>query len=135
MDRAAGPLRNAYSDRVLESKAPGASLDCGVLGRGPRAEPRAPRGHRAGAPYPAPEPQPCPGGAFLPANPHPGEQRALGVRPGAASSALAAPGWPRDSARRMLCVAGAKLKSHQRFLETFAILMVLKWHFSVVIFL
>ncbi|XP_059754010.1 homeobox protein cut-like 1 isoform X5 [Balaenoptera ricei] len=110
MDRAAGPLRNAYSDRVLESKAPGASLDCGVPGRGPCAEPWAPRGHRAGAPHPAPEPQPCPGGAFLPANPHPGERRALGVRPGPASSALAAPGRPRDSARWMLCVAGAKLK-------------------------
>ncbi|XP_068421380.1 protein CASP isoform X4 [Eschrichtius robustus] len=110
MDRAAGPLRNAYSDRVLESKAPGASLDCGVPGLGPRAEPRAPRGHRAGAPHPAPEPQPCPGGAFLPANPHPGERRALGVRPGPASSALAAPGRPRDSARWMLCEAGAKLK-------------------------
>ncbi|XP_026981863.1 homeobox protein cut-like 1 isoform X4 [Sagmatias obliquidens] len=110
MDRAAGPLRNAYSDRVLETKAPGASLDCGIPGRGPRAEPRAPRGHRAGAPHPAPEPQACPGGAFLPANPHPGERRALGVRPGPASSALAAPGRPRDSARWMLCVAGAKLK-------------------------
>ncbi|XP_060141732.1 protein CASP isoform X4 [Globicephala melas] len=110
MDRAAGPLRNAYSDRVLETKAPGASLDCGIPGRGPRAEPRAPRGHRAGAPQPAPEPQACPGGAFLPANPHPGERRALGVRPGPASSALAAPGRPRDSARWMLCVAGAKLK-------------------------
>ncbi|XP_067561923.1 protein CASP isoform X4 [Pseudorca crassidens] len=110
MDRAAGPLRNAYSDRVLETKAPGASLDCGIPGRGPRAEPRAPRGHRAGAPHPAPEPQACPGGAFLPANPHPGERRALGVRPGPASSALAAPGRPRDSARWMLCVAGVKLK-------------------------
>ncbi|XP_049554821.1 protein CASP isoform X4 [Orcinus orca] len=110
MDRAAGPLRNAYSDRVLETKAPGASLDCGIPGRGPRAEPRAPRGHRAGAPHPAPEPQACPGGAFLPANPHPGERRALGVRPGPASSALAAPGRPRDSARWMLCIAGAKLK-------------------------
>ncbi|XP_032460829.1 homeobox protein cut-like 1 isoform X4 [Phocoena sinus] len=110
MDRAAGPLRNVYSDRVVKTKAPGASLDCGVPGRGPRAEPRAPRGHRAGAPHPAPEPQACPGGAFLPANPHPGERRALGVRPGPASSALAAPGRPRDSARWMLCVAGAKLK-------------------------
>ncbi|XP_059934711.1 protein CASP isoform X4 [Mesoplodon densirostris] len=110
MDRAAGPLRNAYSDRVLETKAPGASLDCGVPGRGPRAEPRAPRGHRAGAPHPAPEPQACPGVAFLPANPHPGERRALGVRPGSASSSLVAPGRPRDSARWMLCVAGAKLK-------------------------
>ncbi|XP_022443702.1 protein CASP isoform X4 [Monodon monoceros] len=110
MDRAASPLRNAYSDRVVETKAPGASLDCGVPGRGPRAEPRAPRGHRAGAPHPAPEPQACPGGAFLPANPHPGERRALGVRPGPASSALAAPGRPRDSAKWMLCVAGAKLK-------------------------
>ncbi|MXQ82702.1 hypothetical protein E5288_WYG009772 [Bos mutus] len=39
-----------------------------------------------------------------------GEQRALGVRLGPASSALAAPGQPRDSARWMLCVAGAKLK-------------------------
>nr|XP_058894109.1 homeobox protein cut-like 1 isoform X2 [Kogia breviceps] len=109
MDRAAGPLRNAYSDRVLETKAPGASLDCCVPGCGPRAEPRAPRGHRAGAPHPAPEPQACPGGAFLPANPHPGERRALGVRPGPASSALVAPGRPRDCARWM-CVAGAKLK-------------------------
>ncbi|XP_057604062.1 homeobox protein cut-like 1 isoform X2 [Hippopotamus amphibius kiboko] len=110
MERAAGPLRNAYSERVLESKAPGAPLDCGVPGLGPRAEPQAPRGNRAGAPHPAPEPSPCPGGAFLPATPHPEERRALGVRRGPASSALAAPGQPRDSARWMLCEAGAKLK-------------------------
>ncbi|XP_024841042.1 protein CASP isoform X7 [Bos taurus] len=110
MESAAGPLRNAYPDRVLESKAPGVPLDSGVPGRGPRTQPQAPRGDRAGAPHPSPEPQPCPGSAFLPATPHPGEQRALGVRLGPASSALAAPGQPRDSARWMLCVAGAKLK-------------------------
>ncbi|XP_043310902.1 homeobox protein cut-like 1 isoform X7 [Cervus canadensis] len=110
MESAAGPLRNAYPDRVLESKAPGVPLDSGVPGRGPRTQPQAPRGDRAGAPHPSPEPQPCPGGAFLPATHHPGEQRALGVRLGPASSALAAPGQPRDSARWMLCVAGAKLK-------------------------
>uniref|UniRef100_A0A8C2Y2I5 Protein CASP n=1 Tax=Capra hircus TaxID=9925 RepID=A0A8C2Y2I5_CAPHI len=110
MERAAGPLRNAYPDRVLESKSPGVPLDSGVPGRGPRTQPQALRGDRAGAPHPSPEPQPCPGAAFLPATPHPGEQRALGVRLGPASSALAAPGQPRDSARWMLCVAGAKLK-------------------------
>ncbi|XP_045629787.1 homeobox protein cut-like 1 isoform X2 [Ursus americanus] len=42
--------------------------------------------------------------------PHPEEQRAFGVRPEPGGSALAAPGQPRDSARWMLCVAGAKLK-------------------------
>uniref|UniRef100_A0A452DYX5 Protein CASP n=1 Tax=Capra hircus TaxID=9925 RepID=A0A452DYX5_CAPHI len=110
MERAAGPLRNAYPDRVLESKSPGVPLDSGVPGRGPRTQPQALRGDRAGAPHPSPEPQPCPGAVFLPATPHPGEQRALGVRLGPASSALAAPGQPRDSARWMLCVAGAKLK-------------------------
>ncbi|XP_025131188.1 protein CASP isoform X7 [Bubalus kerabau] len=110
MESAAGPLRNAYPDRVLESKAPGVPLDSSVPGRGPRTQPQAPRGDRAGAPHPSPEPHPCPGSAFLPATPHPGEQRALGVRLGPASSALAAPGQPRDSARWMLCVAGAKLK-------------------------
>ncbi|XP_069427206.1 protein CASP isoform X5 [Ovis canadensis] len=110
MESAAGPLRNAYPDRVLESKSPGVPLDSGVPGRGPRTQPQALRGDRAGAPHPSPEPQPCPGAAFLPATPHPGEQRALGVRLGPASSALAAPGQPRDSARWMLCVAGAKLK-------------------------
>uniref|UniRef100_A0AC11CMK1 Cut like homeobox 1 n=1 Tax=Ovis aries TaxID=9940 RepID=A0AC11CMK1_SHEEP len=110
MESAAGPLRNAYPDRVLESKSPGVPLDSGVPGRGPRTQPQALRGDRAGAPHLSPEPQPCPGAAFLPATPHPGEQRALGVRLGPASSALAAPGQPRDSARWMLCVAGAKLK-------------------------
>uniref|UniRef100_A0A8D1VNU6 Protein CASP n=1 Tax=Sus scrofa TaxID=9823 RepID=A0A8D1VNU6_PIG len=113
MERAAGPLRNAYSDPARESKAPGAPgapLDCGVRGCGPSAEPRAPRGAHAGAPHPAPEPLRCPGGAFLPAIPHPEERRALGVRPGPASSALAAPGQPRDSARWMLCVVEAELK-------------------------
>uniref|UniRef100_A0A4X1UHC2 Protein CASP n=1 Tax=Sus scrofa TaxID=9823 RepID=A0A4X1UHC2_PIG len=109
MERAAGPLRNAYSDPARESKAPGAPLDCGVRGCGPSAEPRAPRGAHAGVPHPAPEPLRCPGGAFLPA-PHPEERRALGVRPGPASSALAAPGQPRDSARWMLCVVEAELK-------------------------
>ncbi|XP_040117716.1 protein CASP isoform X1 [Oryx dammah] len=110
MESAAGPLRNAYPDCVLESKSPGVPLDSGVPGRGPRTQPPALRGDRAGAPHPSPEPQPCPGAAFLPATPHLGEQRALGVRLGPASSALAAPGQPRDSARWMLCVAGAKLK-------------------------
>ncbi|XP_034844457.1 protein CASP isoform X1 [Mirounga leonina] len=110
MERAAGPLRNAFSGRVLEGKAPGAPLDCGVLGHGPRAEPGAPWGDHAGAPHPAPVPPRCPGGAFLPATPHPEERRTLGVHPEPAGSALAAPGQPRDSARWMLCVAGAKLK-------------------------
>uniref|UniRef100_A0A8C3WQI6 Protein CASP n=1 Tax=Catagonus wagneri TaxID=51154 RepID=A0A8C3WQI6_9CETA len=110
MERAACPLRNAYSGRVLESKAPGAPPDCGVRGGDLSAEPRAPSGDHAGAPHPAPEPPRCPGGAFLPATPHPEERRALGVCPGPASSALAAPGQPRDSARWMLCVVGAKLK-------------------------
>ncbi|XP_047568747.1 protein CASP isoform X7 [Lutra lutra] len=110
MERAAGPLRNAFSGRVLESKAPGAPLDCGVPGHGPRAEPGAPWGDHAGAPRPGPVPPRCPGGAFLPATPHPEERRALGVRPEPAGSALAELGQPRDSARWMLCVAGAKLK-------------------------
>lgn len=110
MKRAVGPLRNAFSDRVLESKAPGAPPDCGLRGRGPRAEPQAPLGDRARSPHSAPELLPCPGGAFLPCIYHPEERRALGVRPEPASSALAAPGQPRDSARWMLCVAEAKLK-------------------------
>ncbi|XP_032184298.1 protein CASP isoform X8 [Mustela erminea] len=110
MERAAGPLRNAFSGRVLESKAPGAPLDCGVPGHDPRAEPRAPWGDHAGAPHPGPVPPRCPGGAFLPATPHPEERRALGVRPEPAGSALAELAQPRDSARWMLCVAGAKLK-------------------------
>ncbi|XP_047694903.1 protein CASP isoform X4 [Prionailurus viverrinus] len=110
MERAAGPVRNAASGRLLESKAPGAPLDCGVPGRGPRAEPGALLGDRAGAPRPAPVLPLCPGGAFLPVTPDPEEPRALGVRPESAGSALAAPGRPRDPARWMLCVAGAKLK-------------------------
>ncbi|XP_072799251.1 homeobox protein cut-like 1 isoform X2 [Vicugna pacos] len=108
MERSAGPLRNVYSGRVLESKALGTPWDCGVPGRGPRAEPRMPKGDRAGSPYLAPEQPRYPGGEFLPA--HPEERRALRVRRGPASSALAAPGQPRDSARWMLCIAGAKLK-------------------------
>ncbi|XP_014652017.1 PREDICTED: translation initiation factor IF-2-like [Ceratotherium simum simum] len=116
MERAACPFRNAFSDRVLESKAPGAPLDCGLPDCGPRADPRAPRGDPAGAPHRAPEPLPRPGAPFLPASPHSEERRTLGVRPEPASSALAAPGQPRDSARWMLCVAGAKLKVE--FLES-----------------
>ncbi|XP_062947654.1 homeobox protein cut-like 1 isoform X5 [Cynocephalus volans] len=110
MERAAGPLRDAFPGRVLESKARGAPVVCGVPGGGSRAEPRSPCGDRVGAPHPVPKLPPCPGGAFLPATPHPEERRALGVRPARASLALAASGQPRDSARWMLCVAGAKLK-------------------------
>ncbi|XP_034525849.1 homeobox protein cut-like 1 isoform X3 [Ailuropoda melanoleuca] len=110
MERAAGPLRNAFSGRVLESKAPGSPLDCGVPGHGPRAEHGTPWGDHAGAPHPAPVRPWCPGGALLPATPHPEERRAFGVRPEPGGSALAAPGQPRDSSRWMLCVAGAKLK-------------------------
>lgn len=105
MEQAAGPLRNALSGRVLESKALEAPADCG-----PRAEPQAPLGDRVRVPHPAPEPPPCAGGTFLSATFHPEERRALGVQPESASSALAAPGQPRDSARWMLCVAEAKLK-------------------------
>ncbi|XP_074184476.1 homeobox protein cut-like 1 isoform X4 [Rhinolophus sinicus] len=105
MEQAAGPLRNALSGRVLESKALEAPPDCG-----PRAEPQAPLGDRVRAPHPAPEPPPCAGGTFLSATFHPEERRALGVQPESASSALAAPGQPRDSARWMLCVAEAELK-------------------------
>lgn len=110
MERAPGRLRNAFSGWVLESRDPGRPPNCGVRGRGPRAESGAPGGDRAGAPHPAPRLPPCPGGAFLRSTSHPEERRALGVRPEPASSTLAAPGQPRDSARWMLCVAGAKLK-------------------------
>ncbi|XP_019502410.1 PREDICTED: protein CASP isoform X2 [Hipposideros armiger] len=110
MEQAASPLQNAFSGRVLERKAPGAPPGCSVPGCGPRAEPQAPLGDRAKAPHPAPEPPLCPWGAFLPATYHPEERRALRVHPEPASSALAAPGQPRDSARWMLCVAEAKLK-------------------------
>ncbi|XP_039704929.1 homeobox protein cut-like 1 isoform X7 [Pteropus medius] len=110
MERAAGPLRNAFSGQVLKSKTSGAPPDCGMPYSSLPAEPRASRGNRAGAPHPAPERSPCPGGAFLPVTSHPEERRALGVSPEPASSVLTVPGQPRDSARWMLCVAGAKLK-------------------------
>eukprot|EP00074_Homo_sapiens_P051533 XP_005250211.1 protein CASP isoform X6 [Homo sapiens] len=110
MERAAGALGDAFSGRVLESRAPGARWDRGMPGGGPRAESPAPRGDRAGAPRPAPESPPCPRGECLPATPRPEERRTLRVRPARASSAPAAPGQPRDSARWMLCVAGARLK-------------------------
>ncbi|XP_047389825.1 homeobox protein cut-like 1 isoform X3 [Sciurus carolinensis] len=106
MERAAGPLRGAFSGRVVESRASGAPLDGGVRDPGPRA----PRGAVAGASHPAPELRPRSGGACLPATPHPEEPGAGGVRPARASSAPATPGQPRDSARWMLCVAGDKLK-------------------------
>nr|XP_020136906.1 protein CASP isoform X7 [Microcebus murinus] len=110
MERAAGPLRDALPGPVLESQARRAGLDSGVPGGGRSAEPRAPQGESAGAPHPARDLPPCPGGEFLPVTLHPEERRALRVRPARASSAPAAPGQPRDSARWMLCVAGAKLK-------------------------
>ncbi|KAM8777653.1 homeobox protein cut-like 1 isoform 8-T8 [Rhynchonycteris naso] len=110
MECAAGRLRNVFSGPVLESKAPGDPAVCGVRCGGPRAEPRAPLGDSGGASYQGPKPQQCPGGAFLPSTSHPAERRVLGVRPEPASSALEAPGQPRDSARWMLCLAGAKLK-------------------------
>ncbi|KAL4669778.1 hypothetical protein H8959_008332 [Pygathrix nigripes] len=110
MERAAGALGDAFSGRVLESRAAGARWDPGVPGGGQGAESPAPRGDCAGAPRPTPEPPLCPGGECPPAIPRPEERRALRVRPARASSAPAAPGQPRDSARWMLCVAGAKLK-------------------------
>lgn len=110
MERAPGRLRTAFSGCVFESRAPGGPPNRGARGRGPSAEPGAPGADPAGAPHPAPKLPPCPGGAFLRSTSHPEERRALGVRPGPASSTLAAPGRPRDSARWMLCVAGAKLK-------------------------
>lgn len=110
MERATGPLRNAFSGQVLKSKTSGAPPDCGLRGGSLPAEPRASRGNRAGAPHPAPGRSPCPGGAFLPVTSHPEERRALWVSPEPVSSVLAVPGQPRDSARWMLCVAGAKLK-------------------------
>nr|KAF6440282.1 cut like homeobox 1 [Rousettus aegyptiacus] len=110
MERATGPLRNAFSGQVLKSKTSGAPPDCGLRGGSLPAEPRASRGNRAGAPHQAPGRSPCPGGAFLPVTSHPEERRALWVSPEPVSSVLAVPGQPRDSARWMLCVAGAKLK-------------------------
>ncbi|KAM9583397.1 protein CASP isoform 8-T8 [Trichechus inunguis] len=110
MERAAGPLRNAFSGWVLESRPTGTPQDCGVLGRSSCSEPQARRGDRAGTLHPAPESPPLLGGAFLLVAPHPEERCALGVRPAHAISALAVPDQSRDSARWMLCVAGAKLK-------------------------
>ncbi|KAM6157219.1 protein CASP isoform 10-T10 [Erethizon dorsatum] len=102
MERAAAALRDSFSARVLESKAAGPPIDCGVRASGPVAEPQER--------YPAPEVSPCSRGALLPGTPHPEERRVLRVRPASACSALAAAGQPRDTARWMLCVAGAKLK-------------------------
>ncbi|KAM5229282.1 homeobox protein cut-like 1 isoform 2-T2 [Ctenodactylus gundi] len=107
MERAAGPPRGAF---ILESKAPGAPVDCCVSGGGPRAERRAPRRAGAGTAHPTPELPPCPGGAFRSGTAHLEERRALGVPPARVTWALAAPGPPRDSAGWMLCPAGAKLK-------------------------
>ncbi|XP_053786340.1 homeobox protein cut-like 1 isoform X10 [Desmodus rotundus] len=109
MERAAGGLPNAVSGRVRNSKAPGDPPDWCARCRGLRSESRTPRGDRAAAPRRAPELPPFPGGAFLPSTSRPEQRRALGVRPEPASSALAAPGQLRCSARWM-CVAGAKLK-------------------------
>ncbi|XP_012925979.1 protein CASP isoform X11 [Heterocephalus glaber] len=101
MERAAAPLLDASSGRVLESKAARAPIDCGVREGGPGAEPQEP--------HPALELSPRSRSALLPGSPHPEERRVLGVRPAHACSALAAAGQPRDFARWM-CVAGAKLK-------------------------
>lgn len=106
MERAAGPIRAAFSSPVLESKAPGASLDCKETDCGSPA----PRGDGIGASQSVVELPACPEDAILPATPHRNQLLALGVLPASASSAFAAPGQPRDSARWMLCVAGAKLK-------------------------
>ncbi|XP_013376004.1 PREDICTED: protein CASP [Chinchilla lanigera] len=102
MERAAAPLRDSFSVRVLESKAAGPPIDCGVRASGSGAEPQER--------YLTPELSRCSGGALLPGSPHPEERRVLRVRPASACSALAVAGQPRDSARWMLCVAGAKLK-------------------------
>ncbi|KAM5330304.1 homeobox protein cut-like 1 isoform 5-T5 [Glossophaga mutica] len=110
MERAAGRLRNAFSGRVLESEAPGDPPDCGVRCRGLCSESWTPRGDLAAAPGQAPKLPPYPGGAFLPSTSHPEERRTLVVHPEPASSAIAAPGQLRYSARWLLCVAGAKLK-------------------------
>lgn len=106
MERASGPLRAAFSSPVLESKAPGAPLDCKETDCGSSS----PRGDGIGASQSAAELPACPEDAILPATPHRNQLFALGVLPASASSAFAAPGQPQDSARWMLCVAGAKLK-------------------------
>ncbi|XP_031194130.1 protein CASP isoform X2 [Mastomys coucha] len=106
MEQASGPLRAAFSSPVLESKAPGAPLDCKETDCGSPS----PRGDGIGASQSAAELPACPEDAILPATPHRNQLLALGVLPASASSVFAAPGQPRDSARWMLCVAGAKLK-------------------------
>ncbi|XP_021078338.1 protein CASP isoform X7 [Mus pahari] len=106
MERASGPLRAAFSSPVFESKAPGAPLDCKETDCGSPS----PRGDGIGASQSAAELPACPEDAILPATPHRNQLLALGVLPASASSAFAAPGQPQDSARWMLCVAGAKLK-------------------------
>lgn len=111
MERAAGPLQAAFSSPVLESKAPGAPLDCVKTDcRSP-----SPRGDGAGASHFSAEHfsaelPACPEDGILPATPHLNQLLALGALPASASSAFAAPGQPRESARWMFCVAGAKLK-------------------------
>ncbi|XP_023570171.1 protein CASP isoform X4 [Octodon degus] len=102
MERAAAPRRDFFSARVLESKATGPPIDCGVRASGSGAEPQER--------YPALELSPCSRGALLPGTPHPEERRVLRVRPANACSAFAVAGQPRDSARWMLFVAEAKLK-------------------------
>ncbi|XP_052609989.1 protein CASP isoform X8 [Peromyscus californicus insignis] len=106
MERAAGPLRAAFSSPVLESKAPGAPLDCAETDCGSPS----PRGDGTGASHSAAELPACPEDGILPATPHLNQLLALGALPASASSAFAASGQPRESARWMLCVAGAKLK-------------------------
>ncbi|XP_027272013.1 LOW QUALITY PROTEIN: homeobox protein cut-like 1 isoform X2 [Cricetulus griseus] len=106
MERAAGPLRSAFSSQVLESKAPGAPLDCAETACGSPS----PRGDGNRASHSEAELPACPEDGILPATPHLNQLLALGVLPASASSAFAAPGQPRESARWMLCVAGAKLK-------------------------
>lgn len=106
MERAAGPLRATFSSPVLESKAPGAPLDCAETDCGSPS----PRGDGTGASHSAAELPARPEDGVLPTTPHLNQLLALGVLPASASSAFAAPGPPRESARWMLCVAGAKLK-------------------------
>ncbi|XP_076417054.1 homeobox protein cut-like 1 isoform X10 [Peromyscus maniculatus bairdii] len=106
MERAAGPLRAAFSSPVLESKAPGAPLDCAETDCGSPS----PRGDGTGASHSAAELPACPEDGILPATPHLNQLLALGALPAGAGSAFAAPGQPRESARWMWCVAGAKLK-------------------------
>lgn len=106
MEHAAGPLRAAFSSPVLESKAPGAPLDCVETDCGSPS----PRGDGAGASHSSAELPVCPEDGILPATPHLNQLLALGALPASASSAFAASGQPRESARWMFCVAGAKLK-------------------------